>query len=272
MVFGWDDKLRRAIYLRPPKTKHKKTMQMFYYDNHYSTVKSISAIMKPYFHDNTEYFCPYCTFRRRTANAVQRHMEDCKMDKITVEKMPKEGSFVKFNNDREIVFKPFMIWADYECRTEKVNVRKGNKTKLIQNHKPSGYCLHLVSRVDSFDDRTLNYTAKTNDDNVSEHFLRTLVNLVKKIGNKYTVDKPLTLTEEEQFEFDNATVCWICKERFDDDHDDDDQKVRDHCHYTGKYRGPAHNSCNLKLRKDKVITVGFHNGTNYDFHLFVRDL
>ena len=75
--------------------------------------------MKPYFHDNTEYFCLYCTFRHQTADAVQRHMGGCKMNKTTVEKMPKQGSFVKFNNDREIVFKPFTIWADYECRTEK---------------------------------------------------------------------------------------------------------------------------------------------------------
>ena len=39
-----------------------------------------------------------------------------------------------------------------------------------------------------------------------------------------------------------------------------------------KYRGPSHNLCNLELRKDKTIPVGFHNGTNYDFHLFVKSL
>ena len=127
----------------------------------------------------------------------------------------------------------------------------------------------LIFRVDSSDNQTLKYTAKTNEENVSEHFLKTLVDLVKKIGNKYAADKPLALTEKERFEFDNTTICWICKERFNDDAS---RKVRDHCHYTGKYRGPAHSLCNLKLRKDKVITVGFHNGTNYDFHLFVKSL
>ena len=51
-----------------------------------------------------------------------------------------------------------------------------------------------------------------------------------------------------------------------------DDRVRDHCHFTGKYRGPAHNECNLLLKKDKTIPVGFHNGQIYDFHLFVKSL
>ena len=49
-------------------------------------------------------------------------------------------------------------------------------------------------------------------------------------------------------------------------------KVRDHCHFTGKFRGAAHGQRNLALKKDKTIPVGFHNGTKYDFHLLVREL
>ena len=49
-------------------------------------------------------------------------------------------------------------------------------------------------------------------------------------------------------------------------------RVRVHCHYTGRYRGPAHNSCNLKYRKPKFIPVVFHNLTGYDSHLFIKKL
>ena len=73
--------------------------------------------------------------------------------------------------------------------------------------------------------------------------------------------------EKEQESFDNATQCWICNSAIVDD-----DKVRDHCHYTGKYRGAAHSKYNLALKKDKTIPVGFHNGTKYDFHLLVREL
>ena len=66
--------------------------------------------------------------------------------------------------------------------------------------------------------------------------------------------------------FNKATKCWICKEDLNND------KVRDHCHFTGRYRGAAHNSCNLKYKKPKFIPVVFHNLSGYDSHLFIKNL
>ena len=50
------------------------------------------------------------------------------------------------------------------------------------------------------------------------------------------------------------------------------QKVRDHCHYTGKYRGAAHSKCNLKYRTTKKIQVVFHNGFTYDYYFIIKQL
>ena len=50
------------------------------------------------------------------------------------------------------------------------------------------------------------------------------------------------------------------------------RKVRDHCHYTGKYRGALHSKCNLRLKTTRTIPVFFHNLTGYDCHLFVKRL
>ena len=50
------------------------------------------------------------------------------------------------------------------------------------------------------------------------------------------------------------------------------QKVRDHCHYTGKYRGAAHNNCNLNYKTPKEIPVVFHNGSRYDYHFIIKQL
>ena len=49
-------------------------------------------------------------------------------------------------------------------------------------------------------------------------------------------------------------------------------KVRNHCHYKGKYRGAAHNACNLHYKIPENIPIVFHNGSNYDFHLIVKQL
>ena len=50
------------------------------------------------------------------------------------------------------------------------------------------------------------------------------------------------------------------------------QKVRDHCHYAGKYRGAAHSICNLRYNIPKEIPVVFHNGSTYDYHLIIKRL
>ena len=49
-------------------------------------------------------------------------------------------------------------------------------------------------------------------------------------------------------------------------------KVRDHCHYTGKYRGAAHSICNLKFKVSNEILVIFHSGSSYDYHFIIKEL
>ena len=66
-------------------------------------------------------------------------------------------------------------------------------------------------------------------------------------------------------------VCYICKKEFDTI-DKKNYKVRDHCHYTGKYRGAAHNVCNLRYKVPKEIPVVFHNGSTYDYHFIIKKL
>ena len=55
-------------------------------------------------------------------------------------------------------------------------------------------------------------------------------------------------------------------------HDPNDPKVRDHCHYTGCYRGAAHLLCNLRYRVPSYIPVVFHNLLGYDVHMFIKEL
>ena len=76
------------------------------------------------------------------------------------------------------------------------------------------------------------------------------------------------MTEEEEDLFQKSNNCWICKKLIDNDKD----KVRDHCHVTGKFRGVAHKSCNLNFKVTKKVPVIFHNLKNYDSHLIFDEL
>ena len=76
--------------------------------------------------------------------------------------------------------------------------------------------------------------------------------------------------KKEQLLYDNAKYYHICKKVFGKKKNQD--KVRDHDHYTGKFRGAAHLICNLRYSTQIDIPVFFHNGTNYDFNLIITEL
>ena len=67
-------------------------------------------------------------------------------------------------------------------------------------------------------------------------------------------------------------MLYMQKEFDNNDNDKKQQKVRDHCHYTDKYRGAAHNICNLRYKIPKEIPVMFHNGSTYDYHFIIKEL
>ena len=82
-------------------------------------------------------------------------------------------------------------------------------------------------------------------------------------------EKPMDpLSVKQQIEYMKSTRCHICFKNFKQDN----PKVRDHCHYTGKYRGPAHNNRNLRYRVPSYIPVIAHNSARYDTHLFIKEL
>ena len=73
---------------------------------------------------------------------------------------------------------------------------------------------------------------------------------------------------EDEERFQSSIKCWICNKLFDVG----ENKVRDHCHITGKYRGSAHWSCNINLKLTKKIPVIIHSLRGYDSHLILKEI
>ena len=76
------------------------------------------------------------------------------------------------------------------------------------------------------------------------------------------------MTEKEKEQFQSSNICWICEKLIDDD----DEKVRNHCHVTSKFRGTTHWSCNIDLQIIKKVLVIFYNLKGYDSHLIFSEL
>ena len=100
-------------------------------------------------------------------------------------------------------------------------------------------------------------------------FCKDLKEQAMKIIN-YEKKKIIPLTDKEKETHENQKVCYICKKNFSTNKKY--CKVRDHCHYTGQYRGAAHSICNLRYQIPKEIPVVFHNGSTYDYHFIIKQL
>ena len=81
-------------------------------------------------------------------------------------------------------------------------------------------------------------------------------------------NKELLMTKQDNEDFENSTKCWIC----DNDYIDNDVKVKDHCHITGKYEGSVHRDCNANVKLNHKFPAIFHNLKNYDSHLIMQEL
>ena len=83
----------------------------------------------------------------------------------------------------------------------------------------------------------------------------------------------IPLTDKENESYEKQKVCHICKKEFSTDKNDKKHhKVRDHCHYTGKFRGAAHSISSLRYKTPKEIPKVFHNGSKYDYHFKIKQL
>ena len=100
-------------------------------------------------------------------------------------------------------------------------------------------------------------------EDATQKFVEMLEEDIKIIAN--IPEKKMIFGKEEAARFKRETKCWIYNEEFDGD-----DKVKDHCHFTGRYRGAAHNECNLNYRKPNFTPVVFHNLSGYDSHLFIK--
>jgi len=100
-----------------------------------------------------------------------------------------------------------------------------------------------------------------------DKFVEQLSEIKHEIFSKMNVNEPMDTTDEQELEFRKASRCSICNKNFKPD----DEKVRDHCHFSGKYRGASHVKCNLDYSFSFFnIPIFFHNLKNYDAHLIIK--
>ena len=220
-------------------------------------------------HEHCKHFCERCLHSYTRKDLLEAHKPQCKgigQTAVRVEMLEEDKNKLTFQNYHKQLPAPYIIYADFEAVTTKIDGAQPDPTKSntqkTQHHEACSYC-YIVVRCDGWTEPPVEYRGHS----AAEHFLKALQGEEHRIKEVLTDPQLMRMTREDWKAHRNATTCHVCEESLEGD------SVCDHCHITGNYRGAAHSTCNLKLwlnPKTTTIPVVFHNLWGYDSHLLMQ--
>ena len=237
---------------------------------HYLAIKSLSRLLssKNTKHKGKEYFCKNCLQRFIEESSTDEHLDYCINNESVKVEMPHKKPIVQYS-DGQFQFKvPFIMYADFESILGPIQ-GAGNDPMIssaggVNNHVPSGWCIHSEFTYGKVENPLKLYKGKDCVKKFCDH-------VIGKAGHLYHSfpEKPMNPSTKALLKkYEEASRCYICFKSFNGEN----PKVRDHCHYTGSYRGPAHMKCNLMYKIPSYIPIMCHNLSGYDAHLFIKEL
>ena len=285
-VFGYENGQPFPIHISKETFKDQMNLLLITKDEkkHYVLIKDLNAFMyNQSKHKERKHFCMYCLQCFSSERILANHVNNClTINGAQAINMPKQGeNILKFNNFDKQLKVPFVIYADFEAIMKKVQgckqseemeneKNKRSYTEAYQTHEDYGYGYKVVCR---YDDKYSKDICIYRGENAVYKFEEKMLEEVKyyKAVIKKHFNKPLVMTEVDEQHFKTMDGCDICGEKYADK----DVCIRDHCHITGKFRGSAHQECNLKLRikpENLKIPVIFHNLCGYDSHFTMQQV
>jgi uncharacterized C2H2 Zn-finger protein len=208
--------------------------------SHYVWIKNMSALICHRSKSkNAVFVCPHCVHLFTSKKAFDNHFDDCAKHKYQVTRYPKEytqESILMWRSREKTERLPFVIYADFESCLVPVQ----DRSNVIDEHVPSGFCAYTVSTDSEFETEPFLYSGPDCMEVFYEHLAQEQARIVDIM--RLNVDM-LPLTAEEQQRFDQAQWCPRCYETFVHGN----EKVRHHNHRTGKFIDALCNNCNLPI-------------------------
>ena len=253
----------KLIPIEISKNNSDRVIDLAIYKNHYVLIKKLAVFLGDH---NKKFICRRCLSSYTSENMLMKHNQKCGDDNITTIKTSNESHlhWKKHFHKNQLYFR---IYADFEADNEKDDSVVGNKTVNIYKQNPvlNGY--HIISELENVL-KSDYYKSPLGYNNV-DWFVDEVIKLENKMAFYFkNTNKDIIMTDNDNEDFENDNICRFCEKIIESD------KVRDHCHLTGSYRGSAHNTCNINVtqKQSNFIPFIFHNFSNYDCHMFFKKL
>ena len=244
-VIGYKEFTLFPLYMSQHRSERKVNLLLISSDevNHYCLIKDMSRLLG----DRTKYknayhYCHYCFHGFVRQDLLDEHQSHCeRLGAQKIEMADANNKYISFYQHQRKLRVPFIVYADFESFTCKMdgceNEPQTSFTCKYQKHEPCSYSYMIISNNPEFSKGPISYRGS----NVIDHFIDALLIEDEQINDILSNVVDMELTEEEN-NFTSAIHCHICDNMLGTD------RVRDHCHLTGKFRGAAHNRCNLNFK------------------------
>ena len=263
---------------------------------HYILIHKHSFFKKKYVNPDTgetsrssSIFCSVCFAHFRSSKSLETHSLICNTKPSQIRLFPTHGEKLSYSEHQYNYKRIFTGYCDFESllkETDKVKRCEScitsssfssekecnhSYTVEINNHVPISVSFIIIDRYGALVHEFV-YTGI----GCVVRLIKDMIGCEEKLVNTTKFNKYMIFGEKEKKYHESTNVCHICnnnrtiKGRPEKVFTEMDIKVRDHDHITGKYLGPAHQSCNLNKRREKpFLSVFFHNFSGYDCHLIL---
>ena len=264
----------KQIYISRKGGNHERIMNLMIISKnnikHYVTIKSLCRLLSSENtkHKGKEYFCNNCLQGFKEESSRDEHIGYCIDNESVKVEMPHKNLIAQYS-DGQFQFKvPFIMYVDFESILEPIQ-GPGNDPRIssmrgINNHIPSGWCIRSEFAYGKVENPLKLYRGKDCIKKFCDH----VIGEARRLYQSFPEVPMKPLTPKEMDRYKRSERCHICFKLFKEDN----PKVRDHCHYTSCYRGPAHTKCNLQYKIPSYIPIAFHNLLGYDADLFIKEL
>ena len=235
------------------KNYFQPQIDLLLYENHYCLITKLHCLINKDSH--MKHVCRRCFTAFYSNDVLNNHIERC------INQQPTNITFswknqLKFEDYHMKVPVPIRVYADFECINQPTD-----DPKILFKQIPIAVGFYVISPFGN------KYSSHFGTD-CNEWYVKEMLKLEQEANKYFKTNLELQITPEEEESFKLTEECWLCEEPFTED------KVRDHDHLTGKYRGAAHNICNIncKQRSSSFVPIFFHYFSGYDCHLIFQEL
>jgi len=272
-VFGFEEGEFFPIHISKHKTKRHEVDLLYLTKNdgaHYCYIKHLNRLLSRTKNSGRAYkFCRYCLRGFTSQKVLEKHLRYCSKQEAQHVEFPVKGSgedLIEFDDFAKQMRVPFVIYCDFEAFARPLDTCLPNpsqsSTTATVSYEACGYGYQVVCEYDQYSKPPVIYRGS----GACQHLLKQLFKEEEYIKNILDKIEPLNMTPTDERTFNESTCCHICKKPFTTT----SEKVRDHSHLTGRFRGAAHNSCNLNYQYPDFIPVYFHNLRGFDSHLLMQ--